>query len=59
MLALFKRQAGFTFLGILISVAIVGILMVMSMQSYGPVMKGMEPGGGNGRPAPAVRLPFL
>jgi Tfp pilus assembly protein PilE len=40
-------QRGFTFLGILIAVAIVGILMVMSLQNYQPVMQSMRPGGGS------------
>jgi Tfp pilus assembly protein PilE len=40
-------QRGFSFLGILIAVAIVGILMVMSIQNYQPVMSSMRPGGGS------------
>ena len=39
-----RQQAGFTLIGILLAVAIVGILLVMSMQNYKPVLTNFQTG---------------
>ncbi|HEX9743999.1 MAG TPA: prepilin-type N-terminal cleavage/methylation domain-containing protein [bacterium] len=41
-----QRQRGFTLIGLLISVVIVGILMVMALQSYSGIPQQMTSGNG-------------
>lgn len=42
-----SRQRGFSMIGLLLTVAIIGIISVTALQEYKSVLPSMRPGGGN------------